>query len=168
MGAKVRLFTEPSKQILLINVFVMLLNIKPFPASRGWVDALHEEYQFVPSELVENRTFMSLEYLATDATNLHTLVIYHITTTLPVKKFHQRAMTVEVDIHTTVGWLHTTTARKPAQRLYSFAKVYACAVDHKFVRFVQAKHSSTYFAAAKVRSPWQMQNTSKVGWLRMN
>ena len=27
---------------------------------------------------------------------------------------------------------------------------------------------STYFAGAKVRSPWQMQNTSKMGWLRYN
>ena len=108
---------------------------------------------------------MRLEHLAADAADLHTLVEYHITATLPVEQLHQRAAAVEVDIDTAVRRLAPTNAGKAAQRLNSLAEVYTRAVDHKLVRFVQTKHNSTYFAGAKVQSPWQMQNTSKKGWL---
>lgn len=110
---------------------------------------------------------MGLEHLAADASNLHPLVIYHIPATLPVEKLHQRAAAVEVDIYTAVGRLTAKTAGKTTQRLNSLAQVYTRAVDQEIVCFVQTKHNSTYFAGAKVRSPRQMQNTSKMGWLLM-
>ena len=45
-------------------------------------------------------------------------------------------------------------------REYSTRKL-ALAIKHYFVTIP----FSTYFAGAKVQSPWQMQNTSKMGWL---
>ena len=101
-----------------------------------------------------------------DAAYLHTLVVYHIPATLPVEQLHQRAAAVEIHIDTAVGRLTAKTADKAAQRLNSLAQVYTRAVDHELVCFVQTKHKSTYFAGAKVRSPWQMQNKSKMGWLQ--
>ena len=109
---------------------------------------------------------MRLEHLAADAPHLHALVVYHIPAALPVKQLHQRAAAVEEYVNTPVGRLAPTDAGKAAQRLDSLAEVCACAVDHELVRFVQTKHNSTYFAGAKVQSPWLMQNTSKMGWLR--
>jgi len=165
-GTKVRKNPGIRKTLGVNKCYSNLLNIKAFPTGGRRVDTLHEKHQLVPSELIENGCLMLLEHLAADAPYLHTLVVYHIPAALPVEQLHQRAAAVEVDVHTAVGRLAPTNAGKAAQRLNSLAEIYTRAVDHELVRFVQTKHNSTYFAGAKVQSPRQMQNTSKMGWLR--
>lgn len=95
----------------------------------------HQKHQFIPPQMLENTTFITLEHCMADASLLHALVEYNISATFPVQEFHAGTRTIHKNIYTPVGWGHGIATYHATQRINSLTEVHSTRADHKLVAF---------------------------------